>query len=311
MEKRILVVSSANMDFVMNMNSIPAAGQTVIESNSYNYVPGGKGANSAVAIRRLGGDCVFCTRLGNDANGAVLNNVYKKEGIDVRFIARDNTVPTGLAAIMVEADGANRIVVYPGANLAITKDDIDNAMTCYPDALFMQLEIDPEAIIYAAERAAEAGIPIFIDAGPANKDFPLDRLPPLEVFSPNETETEIFTGISPNTPDNCLRAAIALSKMVKAKYYVIKLGSRGVYIYDGLYYHCLPTYDIKVVDTTAAGDSFTAAFTLEYLRTGDVERAGKYGNAVGTLAVSRAGAYTSLPTAAEVDEFVKKRNIKL
>ena len=311
MEKRILVVSSANMDFVMNMNAIPAAGQTVIESNSYNYVPGGKGANSAVAIRRLGGDCVFCTRVGNDANGAVLNNVYKKEGIDVRFIARDNTIPTGLAAIMVEADGANRIVVYPGANLAITKDDIDHAMTCYPDALFMQLEIDPEAIIYAADCAAKAGIPIFIDAGPANKDFPLDRLPPLEVFSPNETETEIFTGINPSTPDNCLRAAIALSKMVKAKYYVIKLGSRGVYIYDGLYYHCLPTYDVKVVDTTAAGDSFTAAFALEYLRTGDVERAGKYGNAVGSLAVSRAGAYTSLPTAAEVEEFIKKRNIKL
>ena len=311
MKKRILVVSSANMDFVMNMNAIPAAGQTVIESNSYNYVPGGKGANSAVAIQRLGGDCVFCARLGNDANGAVLNNVYKKEGIDVRFIARDNENPTGLAAIMVEANGANRIVVYPGSNLAITTDDIDNAMTSYPDALFMQLEIDYEAIIYAANRAAQAGIPIFIDAGPANKDFPLDRLPPLEVFSPNETETEIFTGINPNSPDNCLRAAIALSKMVKAKYYVIKLGKRGVYVYDGLYYHCLPTYDVKVVDTTAAGDSFTAAFTLEYLRTGDAERAGKFGNAVGSLAVSRAGAYTSLPTADEVDEFIKARNIKL
>ena len=311
MEKRILVVSSANMDFVMNMHTLPSAGQTVIDSGSYNYVPGGKGANSSVAIRRLGGDCVFCTRLGNDANGSILNNVYKKEGIDVRFIVRDDKNATGLAAIMVEENGVNRIVVYPGANLAITKDDIDNAMTCYPDALFMQLEIDPEAIIYAANCAAKACIPIFIDAGPASKTFPLDRLPPLEVFSPNETETEIFTGISPNTPDNCLRAAIALSKLVKAKYYVIKLGSRGVYIYDGLYYHCLPTYDIKVVDTTAAGDSFTAAFALEYLRTGDVERAGKYGNAVGTLAVSRAGAYTSLPTAAEVDEFIKRRGIKL
>lgn len=92
---------------------------------------------------------------------------------------------------------------------------------------------------------------------------------------------------------------------------MLKLGNRGVYIYDGLYYHCLPAYDIKAVDTTAAGDAFTAAFTLEYLRSGDVERAGKYGNAVGALTVSRAGAYTSLPTASEVEQFLARKGIKL
>lgn len=311
MEKRILVVSSSNMDFVMNMHSLPSAGQTVIDYGNYSFVPGGKGGNSAVAIRRLGGDCVFCARLGRDANGDALYNVYKNEGIDTRFIVRDREASTGLAAIMVEQNGVNRIVVYPGANIRITSDDIANAMTCYPDALFMQLEIDPEAIIYAAGCAATQGVPIFIDAGPATKSFPLHRLPTLEVFSPNETETEIFTGISPNTPENCLRAAIALSKLVNAHYYVIKLGGRGTYIYDGLYYHCLPAYDVKAVDTTAAGDAFTAAFTLEYLRSGDVERAGKYGNAVGALTVSRSGAYTSLPTAAEVDEFIARKGIKL
>lgn len=311
MEKRILVVSSANMDFVMNMHSLPSAGQTVIDYGSYSFVPGGKGANSSVAIRRLGGDCVFCARLGTDANGDILAGIYNKEGVDTRFIVRDKEAATGLAAIMVEQNGVNRIVVYPGANVRITPDDIDNALTCYPDALFMQLEIEPEAIIYAANTAAKQGIPIFIDAGPATKTFPLDRLPPLEVFSPNETETEIFTGIQPSSPENCLRAAIALSKLVNAHYYVLKLGNRGVYIYDGLYYHCLPAYDIKSVDTTAAGDAFTAAFTLEYLRSGDVERAGKYGNAVGALTVSRAGAYTSLPTASEVEQFLARKGIKL
>ena len=184
-------------------------------------------------------------------------------------------------------------------------------MTCLPDAVFMQFEIPEEAAIAAAKFAAKRKIPVFVDAGPAKPDTPLEKLPPLEVISPNETETEIFTGISPNTPENCLRAAIALSKLVNAHYYVIKLGGRGTYIYDGLYYHCLPAYDVKAVDTTAAGDAFTAAFTLEYLRSGDVERAGKYGNAVGALTVSRAGAYTSLPTAAEVDEFIARKGIKL
>lgn len=311
MEKRILVVSSANMDLVMNMHALPSAGQTVVDYGGYSFVPGGKGGNSAVAIRRLGGDCVFCTRLGQDANGDLLSAIYNKEGIDTRFVVRDSEAPTGMAAVMVEQNGVNRIVVYPGANMRITPDDIDNAMTCYPDALFMQLELDPEAIIYAASAAARQGVPIFIDAGPASRTFPLDRLPPLEVFSPNETETELFTGISPSTPDSCLRAAIALSKLVNAHYYVLKLGGRGAYIYDGLYYHCLPAYDTKAVDTTAAGDAFTAAFALEYLRSGDVERAGKYGNLVGSLTVSRAGAYTSLPTAAEVEALMQRKGIRL
>ncbi len=305
------MVSSANMDFVMNMHALPSAGQTVIDGGSYRFVPGGKGANSAVAIQRLGGECIFCTRVGSDANGAILKNLYEKEGIDTRFIVHDKKSPTGLAAIMVEDNGVNRIVVYPGANMEMTADDIDHALISYPDALFMQFEIDSEAVIYAANAAAKKNIPVFIDAGPANRYFPLARLPHLEVFSPNETETEIFTGISPNSPENCLRAAIALSKIVNAHYYVIKLGGRGAYIYDGLYYHCVPAYDVKVVDTTAAGDAFTAAFTLEYLRSGDVERAGKLGNIAGALTVNRAGAYTSLPSEAEVEEFMRIKGIRL
>ena len=105
MSNKVLVVSSANMDFVMNMNAVPAAGQTVIDSGSYRYVPGGKGANSAVAFRRLGGDCVFCCKLGRDANGDALRKVYENEGMDTRFIATDADQPTGLAAIFVEANG--------------------------------------------------------------------------------------------------------------------------------------------------------------------------------------------------------------
>lgn len=184
-------------------------------------------------------------------------------------------------------------------------------MLCRPDALFMQLEIAPEAVIYAARYAAERDIPVFIDAGPALPDFPFEKLPRLEVFSPNETETEAYTGIAPSTPDACLRAATALSRMVDAHYYVIKLGGRGAYIYDGKYYFCLPAFDVKAVDTTAAGDAFTAALTLEYLRSGDIERAGKYANLVGAMTVGRAGALPSLPTSAELDKFTKTYGITI
>ena len=309
--KRILTVSSANMDFVMSVSKIPQGGETQLESGTYQFVPGGKGANSAVAVRRLGGDSVFCCRLGKDANGSIMHNIYKKEGLDTRFITVDPNAVTGLGAIMVEPNGQNRIILFPGANVRLTREDIDAAFISRPDALLMQLEITEDAVMHAAWTANEKEIPIILDAGPAKADFPLEDLPPLEIFSPNETETEIFTGINPSNPDNCLRAAMELQKKVTAKYYVIKLGGRGCYIYDGKYYHCLPAYGVNAVDTTAAGDAFTAALTLEYLRSGDIVRAGRYANVVGALAVSRKGALPSLPTDAMVNKFIAEKAIRL
>ena len=309
--KKILTVSSANMDFVMSVSGIPQGGETQLENGSYAFVPGGKGANSAVAVRRLGGDSVFCCRLGKDANGSILANIYKKEGLDTRFITVDTTAVTGLATIMVEPSGQNRIIIYPGANARMTNDDIEASFISRPDALLMQLEIPVDAVMHAAWTAQEKNIPIILDAGPANPDFPLEDLPPLEIFSPNETETEIFTGINPSNPTNCLRAAMELQRKVIAKYYVIKLGDRGCYIYDGKYYHCLPAYSMNAVDTTAAGDAFTAALTLEYLRSGDIVRAGTYANIVGALAVSKKGALPSLPTDAMVAKFIAEKAIRL
>lgn len=299
------------MDFVMRVQKVPEGGETTIDPGTYSFVPGGKGANSAVAVQRLGGESIFCTRLGNDQNGATLKSIYVNEGIDTRFIGIDETAGTGLASIMVEPSGQNRIIVFPGSNLKISDRDIQAAMMSRPDALLMQLEIAQDAIISAANHAASHNIPIFLDAGPADPSFPLEKLPALEVFSPNETETKIFTGIDPKSPEDCLRACITLSKKVKAKYIVLKLGSRGCYIYDGKYYYCLPTYDVPKVDTTAAGDSFTAALTLEYMRTGDIAHAGKYANAVGSLVISKRGALPSIPTESDVKKFVEYNGITL
>ena len=311
MNQKILVVSSANMDFVMNMSAVPAAGQTVIDRGSYRYVPGGKGANSAVAFRRLGGDCVFCCKLGKDANGEALRQVYEGEGMDTRFIATDPDQPTGLAAIMVESGGANRIVVYPGSNATLNREDIDAALTSEPDALYLQLEISHDAIIYAACAAAQKNVPIFMDAGPADAAFPLEKLPTLEVFSPNETECEIFTGINPATDEDCLRAAQKLAERVSAKYIVLKLGGRGCYIYDGNAGYLSPSFKTNVVDTTAAGDAFTAGLVLHYLQNGDMAKAAQYGNVVGAITVSRAGASTSIPSETEVRQFICDNHINL
>ena len=303
MSKKILIIGSANIDFSMNMYKLPEAGETLIDDGGVAYVPGGKGANAAIAFKRLGADCIFCTKLGADVHGQKLYNYYKEQGLDTSHIKVDHDNPTGLAVVMREGDGTNRIVVYPGANGHITNDNIIEAFECNPDAVYLGFEIPFATVLAAAKVAAAKNIPIFIDAAPANKDFDLEKLPPVEIFSPNETETYEFTGIMPNGMENSLRAALALARKVKAKNIVIKQGARGAFLYDGKRYNTFPAVKAdKPVDTTAAGDAFTAAMTLEYLRNGgDIKAAIKYGNAAGAITVTRKGASSSIPTAEEVD----------
>ena len=205
---KILTVSSANMDFIMQTDKIPASGETYITKGTYTYVPGGKGANSALAFARLGADSVFCSAVGNDANGDTLVSLYQKEGIDTRFIKRCEDAPTGLAAIMLETDsGNNRIIVFPAANMKITREQVISALDEKPDAVFMQFEIDPDVTLFTALEAAKRNIPIFMDAGPANPNFDYASLQGVTLFSPNETECEILTGISPDDEDSCRAAA--------------------------------------------------------------------------------------------------------
>ena len=307
-KKRLLVISSANIDFVQRMRRVPYSGETVTEmDNGYSYVPGGKGANSAIAFSRLGADCVFACKLGRDANGKRLSAIYAKEGIDTRYIWEDDEHPTGLASILVEENGKNRIIVYPGANNYITPADIEEPFTCYPDAVYMQLEIPFDAVVEATKRANESGIPVFIDAGPASVDYDLSRLGKVEIFSPNESETRVFTGITPNSEENCLRAAIKLSTLVDANYIVLKLGDRGAFLYDGKQYWTFPAEDTPVVDTTAAGDVFTAALTYWYLEKGNILKAADFAGCAAAVSVSRAGASTSVPTLSEVIAFAKAR----
>ena len=266
---KILIIGSANIDFSMNMYKLPEAGETVIDDGGVAYIPGGKGGNAAMAFKRLGADCAFCTKLGADIHGQKLYNYYKEQGLDTSHIKVDHDNPTGLAVVMREGDGTNRIVVYPGANANITNENIIEAFECNPDALYLGFEIPFPIVVAAAKVAAAKNIPIFIDAAPANKDYELEKLPPVEVFSPNETETYEYTGIMPTSMENSLRAALALARKVKAKNIVIKQGSRGAFLYDGKRYNTFPAVKAdKVVDTTAAGDAFTAALTFEYLRNG-------------------------------------------
>ena len=309
MNKKILIVSSANMDLNMRVNVSPLKGQTIL-GKSYKYVSGGKGANSATAFAKLGADSVFCASMGDDANGEALRQIYKNTGINTDYILKHPTLTTGLATVMVEDDGANTITVFPGANAALDAEyAIKAASECKPDAVFCHLEIPFSTVAELSHYCYKENIPVFIDAGPADKSYDIKKLAPVCVFSPNETETEIFTGINPTDRESCMQAAKSLQAQVDAKYYVLKLGSKGVAVYDGNELTFIPTYKVKVVDTTSAGDSFTAAMTLEYMKTGDILRACRYGNAVASITVSRAGAGESIPTLDELEKFVSDNNI--
>ena len=302
---RILTIGSANMDMVLRMKRIPTAGETMIDRDGgLSYIPGGKGANCAVAAAKMGAVSQFCARLGADANGKCLYDTYVEAGVDISHLKVDKTTNTGMAAIFVEATGVNRIVVYPGANQTLIPADAQDAIASKPDAVCLQFETPYEVTLECAKMAAARGIPVILDAAPANRAIPLSEFPPVEIFSPNEIETEIFTGIAPIGVESCMRACLALSRMIKAKYYVLKLGSRGAFFFDGQLCNLIPAYRVAAVDTTAAGDAFIAALAVRYCETGNLNVALRFASAVGALTVTKCGASRSIPTREETENFI-------
>lgn len=311
LKSRILTVSSANIDLMARMSTIPTVGQTLKSGEGYDFLPGGKGANTAHAVARLGGDSLFCARLGYDSQGVKLKKMYAESGIDTTYVDNDSTARTGLAIVMVEKNGNNRIVAYPGANNNLSASDVEGAMTSYPDAVIVQFEIPEKAVLATVKYAAAKQIPLIVDAAPAIKSFPLKKLGRVEIFTLNESEAFAYTGIHPSNPDLGLKVFLKLEEMVDAKYYVIKMGSKGVYYYDRRFHYVITAHNVTVVDTTAAGDVFNAALTLEYLRSRDIRRACAYANVAGALAVTKQGAYHSAPDLDELNDFMHKNGVQL
>ena len=306
MKERILVVSSANVDLILNTNVLPRAGETVMSEEDFAYVAGGKGANSARLCAALGCDTIFLCRLGDDRHGKRLIELYKREGIDTRFIELDRDRPTGLAAVAV-CGGESRIIVYPGANTALSPESVEEAFTTYPDGALVQMEIPDRAIIAAGKFASKTGAKIFVDAGPAKPHIPFWEMGGIEVFTPNETECFAYSGIEPVTMDNCTEACIELSKKMNAKQIALKLGERGSFVYDGTYSYMLTAYQVRAVDPTGAGDAFTAALASRILKGESIEVAAQYANAAGAIATTHRGAYA--PTDAEIRALMAEQTV--
>ena len=294
---RAAVVGSINMDLILNMKKVPEVGENVLGTD-YGYANGGKGANQATALAKLGARVKMIGKVADDSNGAKLLENLRNNNIDVSGVATDGS-QTGLAAIILDGDGKNRIIVYEGANTEIEPKRAVNDMGTDIDLLLLQFETNEEVVVNCVNHAVKNGITTVIDCGPA-KNFSLEKMQGATILSPNESETKALTGIYPDNDENILKASKILEERSKAKYIVLKLGERGSALWDGNELKLFPPYKSNVVDTTAAGDCFTAALALEYIRSGDIEKACDLGNKAGSIAVSRMGAQSSMPTIDEI-----------
>lgn len=286
------VVGSINMDIILGMQRVPEVGENVL-GTEYSYSCGGKGANQASALAKLGAATKMIGKVADDTNGRKLIENLESNGIDRSGVSTAGT-QTGMAAIILDGDGRNRIVVYEGANAEIDPDEAAEFITDELDLLLVQFETAEEVVTRCVNRAISKGIITVIDCGPA-KQFALENMQGATIISPNESETLALTGISPDSEEDVLKASQIIKERSKAEYVVLKLGERGCSIFDGNELHIMPAYPADVVDTTAAGDCFTAAMALEYKRSGDIYKACDMGNKAGSIAVSRMGAAASMP----------------
>lgn len=291
------VVGSINMDMILTADRIPDVGENLL-GNSYSYANGGKGANQATALARLGAKVRMIGKVGNDVNGKKLLDNLRNNNIDVSGVSEEGS-STGLAAILIDKDGRNRIIVYEGANGEIDADEAVKSIDDDTDLLLIQFETNEDVVTAVVNHAVSRNITTVIDCGPA-KEFCLEKMQGATIISPNESETKALTGVFPDNDETILEASKILKSRSKAQFVVLKLGERGCSVWDGERLAILPPYETKVVDTTAAGDCFTAAMALEYVRSGDIYKACDMGNKAGAIAVSRMGAADSMPSISEL-----------
>ena len=294
------VVGSINMDIILKADKIPQVGENLLGSQ-YAYANGGKGANQATALARLGAQTKMIGKVGSDVNGNNLIENLHRNNIDASGVSTEGS-STGLAAILIDGDGNNRIIVYEGANAEIETEEAIDSLGTDRDLLLVQFETNEDVVAGVVNHAVKNNIVTVIDCGPA-KEFNLERMQGATIISPNESETFALTGVSPEDEESVLKASKILMARSKAKYVVLKLGSRGSSVWDGNTLTFIEPYKTTVVDTTAAGDCFTAAMALEYVKSGDIYAACRMGNKAGAIAVSRLGAADSMPVLEEVLSF--------
>lgn len=303
---RIVVVGSINMDLVAHQARLPRPGETVL-GESFQTIPGGKGANQAVAASRLGARVAMIGRLGADEFGTALRSHLTESGVETCHILETKDCSSGVAMIGVESSGANAITVIPAANGRLTAEDVEacDSVIVSAKALIVQLETPIPSVVAAIRIARQHQVLTVLDPAPAMSG----QLPPdlaiVDLLSPNQMEAELLTGIPVNNWQSAENAARALQS-AGAHEVVIKLGSLGALVCarDGTIQR-IEARQVNVVDTTAAGDAFTAAMTVARCEGQSLHDSVAFGCLAGTFACTRFGAQPSLPTRSELLEWAQ------
>ncbi len=296
----ILVVGSLNTDLVVRTPRFPQPGET-ISGEDLKVIPGGKGANQAVAAARHGIQVSMLGRVGKDSFGDFLLNNLKENQVDFCHVQRDDA-STGTAVIIVDANGQNSIILSAGSNGKVSPMDVNSASFADYKLLLLQLEIPIPPVLAAARRAHESGLQVILNPAPA-KELPEELLSLADYLIPNETELSLLTGMDVSDLSSVERAAKSLLER-GVKNVIVTLGSKGALIVSSIQVTHVDTFPVNVVDTTAAGDAFIGGFAYMLLQNKSLEEAVRYGCACGALATTKFGAQPSLPTREEVERFI-------
>lgn len=304
MGQKILVIGSTNIDLVVPVDHTPEVGETIL-GGVLKKVPGGKGANQAVACGRLGGKTTFLTAVGADGLGEKALSNMAQAGVDISRVRRSEAMDTGMAMICVNREGNNSIVVVPGANtlcdLTYIRQHEEQIRTA--DILLAQLETPADAVYYALERGKALGKITMLNPAPAPEEIPEEVYRGLTYLTPNETELSRLTKLPVDSLEEVERAAAALLDK-GVEHVIVTIGKRGAMLCSRAGAKVFPPPYIKVADTTAAGDTFNGAVAVKLAEGADVEEAIPFANAASTLSVSRPGAQTSIPSREEVERFL-------
>ncbi len=299
--KKVLVIGSINMDYVMNVKHMPKVGETIL-ADSLELICGGKGATQAYAVGKLGGDVTMLGAVGDDTNGKTICENLNSVGVDTSKIKICENKDTGIAFICVNSDGDNNITVGTGANAMVEPDYIDENIDIIKqsDIIIMQLEIPIKTVMYTLKKAKEFGKFVILDPAPAKEDLPNEIFKYVDIIKPNETELEILAG------EDDLSVVHACKNLIEkgAKTIIATLGKEGCFLYnsDGEKKHFPADKTVKVVDTTAAGDSFTAALALGVAKDMSIEKTITFAGKVSEYVIGIKGAQTSIPTMADLGD---------
>jgi len=301
---QVTVVGSFMYDLVATVPRRPKTGETLV-GNTFGMFLGGKGANQAIAASRAGSKVTMVGRLGNDSFGKQFFEKFSKEGINTDFVAQDDENGTGVAMPLVDASGDNSIVIIPQANMALTVENINQAQSTIADAdvLVMQCEVPMDANQRAAEIAKQNDTLVILNPAPAQL-IPDQILKLVDIIIPNEIETETLTGLPTKTENEVLVAGRnLLSKGVETV--ILTLGDRGSLLLNEDGEKLIPAFDVSVVDTTAAGDSFCGVLAASLANGISINLSVEIANAAGALAVTKLGAEPSLPQRDAIDELLQ------